>query len=64
MFTDHGGKISGPRVLFILWGFTTLIVWTYISIMKVEMVAPPWEVVGIILSLGGIKAAQKFGEGK
>ena len=63
-FQDDAGNLSSSRLLFLAWSFTVLVVWTVISIKTWTMVAPPWEVVGILFTFGGVKVAQKYGEAK
>ena len=60
---DNGG-LSSTRLLFLVWGLGGFIVWTLLSL---RMVPPafailPLEYVGVVLSLGGVKVVQKFGE--
>jgi hypothetical protein len=59
---DDAGNYSSVRLLMLGWGLISLAVWTVISVKTWEMVAPPWEVMGIVFSLAGVKAAQKYGE--
>ena len=60
---DNGG-LSSTRLLFLVWGLGGFIVWTLLSL---RMAPPafailPWEYIGVVLSLGGVKVVQKFGE--
>lgn len=61
---EGNGRLSSTRLLFLAWSFTVLIVWTVVSIKKMDLAAPPWEVVGILFTFGGVKVAQKYGEPK
>jgi len=47
-----------------VWSVVVLAVWAAISVKRMELMAPPWEVVGILFTFGGVKVAQKYGEGK
>ena len=59
---DDAGNYSSIRLLMLSWGLCSLGTWMYVSIATRTMAAIPWEVVGIVFSLGGVKTAQKWGE--
>lgn len=61
---DDAGNLSSTRLMFLAWSFVVLFVWAVISIKTWSMAAPPWEVVGILFTFGGVKVAQKYGEAK
>lgn len=62
--SDDQGNLSSKRLLAISWGFGVLFTWLYVSITTRTMAPLAWEHVGIVLSLAGVVAAGKWGEGK
>lgn len=61
---ENNGKLSATRIMFLMWSVAVLVVWVAVSIKRWEMAAPPWEVVGILATFGGVKIGQKYGEEK
>ena len=64
VFKDPGLKLSATRVVFIVWCAVVLFVWTLASIFSWKLVDIPTEVVTILGLLAGVKATQRFTEGK
>ena len=63
-FQDDAGNYSSKRLLALAWGFGILFTWEYVSITTKTMAPLAWEHIGIVLSLAGVVAAGKWGEGK
>jgi hypothetical protein len=63
-FQEDNGGLSSTRLLFIVWGLGGFIAWVVMSIKSTPLafVSLPVEYIGIVLSLGGVKVIQKFGE--
>jgi hypothetical protein len=61
---DNAGNYSSKRLLAVAWGFGILFTWEYVSITTKTMAPLSWEHIGIVLSLAGVVAAGKWGEGK
>jgi hypothetical protein len=51
---DNSGGLSSSRILMLMWGIVTLLIWAAGTI-------PP-EVVTILLGITGAKVVQRFGE--
>ena len=62
ILSDDSGNLSSKRVLSVGWGGSVLGVWVYTSLHTGTVATIPWEVCGLVLSLGGITAAGKWGE--
>ena len=60
--TEDNGNLSSTRLLFLVWGFTLLGIWAYLSIAKGAIQPIDVTVVGAFSSLGLVKTVQKFGE--
>ena len=60
---DDLGNYSSKRLLALSWGFGILGGWLYVSVKTATMAPLSWEQAGIVLSLVGVVAAGKWGEG-
>lgn len=60
---DDSGNWSSKRLLALTWGLSVLGVWVAVSIKTWEMAPLSWGHCGIVLSLAGVVAAGKWGEG-
>lgn len=63
-FQDDTGALSAMRLLFIVWGIGTFIVWTSLCIKTGTMVAMDIKILGFLVSLVGGKVVQNFTENK
>lgn len=61
---EDNGNLSSTRLLFVLWGVGGFIAWVAMSLKSspIMFIPLPWEYIGVVLSLGGVKVVQKFGE--
>lgn len=59
---EDNGNLSATRLLFLAWGFTVLITWAYLSVLKGTIQPVDTSIVGVLGSLGLTKLVQKFGE--
>jgi len=59
---EDNGQLSSTRLLFVVWGFTLLGIWAYLSVAKGAIQPIDVTVVGAFSSLGLVKVAQKYGE--
>lgn len=59
---DEGGRLSSMRLLFLVWGVGTLVVWAYLCIKAAAFIALPTSVMAFIISLVGGKVLQSYTE--
>lgn len=64
VFMDPGLKLSATRVVFIIWCAVVLLIWTLVSITSWQLAEIPQSVVTVLGLLAGVKATQRFTEGK
>lgn len=50
---DSNGKFSVRKTIFLLWGFTTLLIWLWLSYIKNELQPLPDSIQWIFGILGG-----------
>jgi len=60
--SEDNGQLSSTRLLFLVWGFTLLGIWAYLSVKGGAIQPIDVTVVGAFSSLGLVKTVQKFGE--
>jgi uncharacterized membrane protein len=63
-FKDPGFKTSATRIVFIIWCMAVLVGWLCVSWQAKELKPIPQSVVTFLGLLSGVKAAQRFTEGK
>lgn len=59
---DEGGRLSSMRLLFLIWGLGTFIVWAYLSLKTLAFMALPLSITSFIISLIGGKVFQSYTE--
>ena len=61
---EDSGALSSTRLLFLIWGIGGFVLWVLVSLRLTPPGFAPlsWEYIGVVLSLGGVKVVQKFGE--
>jgi len=64
MFRESDGKISAIRILMLLWGIGLFIVWSSISLYKMEPAIIDGQLLLFASSIVLYKVGQKFGEKK
>ena len=62
--SEDNGTLSSTRLLFVLWGVGGFVAWVVMSFKSqpCAFAMLPWEYIGVVMSLGGVKTVQKFGE--
>jgi hypothetical protein len=62
VFEDNSNGFSAMRVGFLLTILLVMFNWTYICILKKDLVPIPESAVALMVGMGTVKTVQRFGE--
>lgn len=60
--SDNSGGLSSNRLAFLAWTLGPFIVWSFLSLMKMDILSIPDSILGIIGIMTTGKVIQRFGE--